>query len=85
VITRIVAELGPWLWVLAGLAVSGIEILVPRGWALSVGLAALLTGTVVITLQFTDFAPGWAVPQLAVFALAVLASRQAVARGFRGQ
>jgi inner membrane protein len=81
VIARIAAELGPWLWVLAGLAVSAIEIMVPRGWALALGLAALLTGTVVITLQFTDIAPGgWAV-QLALFLIAIVACRQFVTRG----
>jgi hypothetical protein len=50
---RIIAELGPWLWMVAGFALFALEALAPRGLALALGIGAILTGATVITLQFS--------------------------------
>ncbi len=39
--------LGPWAWVIAGVALMGLELLVPGGFLIWLGLAALATGLVV--------------------------------------
>jgi membrane protein implicated in regulation of membrane protease activity len=50
----IIAEIGPWLWMILGFALLAVEVLVPRGPALALGLGAILTGTLVIALQFSS-------------------------------
>ncbi|MGL4404605.1 MAG: NfeD family protein [Notoacmeibacter sp.] len=45
---RVLAELGPWMWMIAGFSLVGLEILVARGVALGFGLAAIATGTAAV-------------------------------------
>jgi len=53
-IATFVAELGPWVWILLGVALLGLEILVPGVFLLWIGIAALITGA--LSLQFWDAA-----------------------------
>jgi membrane protein implicated in regulation of membrane protease activity len=46
--SRVVTELGPWLWMLAGFCLIGIEIISARGIALGFGLGAAFTGTMAV-------------------------------------
>jgi membrane protein implicated in regulation of membrane protease activity len=66
---RVLAELGPWIWILAGLLLCSIEVVWPRGHALAVGLGALLTGTAIVTVQFTRLAMEDVLGQLVFFVL----------------
>jgi inner membrane protein len=69
VTARILAELGPWLWMVSGFALLAVEVLVPRGIALALGLGAILTGTIVIALQFSAWPLAAAWQQAAAFAV----------------
>jgi inner membrane protein len=51
-IERIVSELGPWSWIVLGLALLALEIVVPGFFLLWIGIAALLTGA--LSLQLWD-------------------------------
>lgn len=42
-------SLGPWAWIIAGLALLGIELLVPGGVVVWFGLAAIAVGILVFT------------------------------------
>ncbi len=45
---RLAAELGAWLWIVAGFCIIIIEIFSPRTIALGLGLGAIFTGTTAI-------------------------------------
>lgn len=64
----------PWMWLIGGLLLAGLEIVVPGVYLLWVGLGAILTGTVLWLLP--ELGP---VTQLMVFSLSMFAS---VAVGF---
>ena len=49
-IERIVSELGPWNWMVLGLALLVLEIIVPGFFLLWIGIAALITGAVSLLL-----------------------------------
>ena len=55
-IARILAELGPWNWMVLGFVLLALEILLPGVFLVWVGIAAILTGA--FLLQFGD-APFW--------------------------
>ena len=42
----LVAQFGPWSWVVAGLVLLALELVVPGGFLLWMGVAAVLTGIV---------------------------------------
>jgi membrane protein implicated in regulation of membrane protease activity len=48
---RIITEIGTWLWMLAGFALLAIEIVSGRAIALSLALAAIMTGAAAIMAQ----------------------------------
>jgi membrane protein implicated in regulation of membrane protease activity len=50
----IVRQLGPWLWIIAGLILLGLELLAPGVLLIWFGLAALATGLFAFV---TDFWP----------------------------
>jgi membrane protein implicated in regulation of membrane protease activity len=60
------AALGPWAWVIAGLALMGVELFAPGLFFIWLGLAALGTGVVV-----GMFGLGWTSSALAFAAFAV--------------
>ncbi len=49
-IERIVSELGPWNWMVLGLALLVLEIIVPGFFLLWIGIAAIITGAVSLLL-----------------------------------
>lgn len=68
----IVTQLGPWSWMVLGMALLGVEILVPGVFMLWIGIAAIITGILSIFLWETAFW-SWQV-QLLVFAFLVIVS-----------
>jgi inner membrane protein len=46
--SRIISELGPWLWMLSGFALMIVEIASGRAIALSFAMAAFIAGTVAV-------------------------------------
>lgn len=48
---RIITEIGTWFWMLAGFALLVVEIISGRAIALSLALAAMITGTAVALAQ----------------------------------
>lgn len=71
-IASIVAELGPWNWMLLGFVLLILEIFAPGVFMLWIGIAALLTGT--LSLQLWDWAPWTWQVQVLVFLVLALAS-----------
>ncbi|WP_378948826.1 NfeD family protein [Mesorhizobium sp. ANAO-SY3R2] len=71
-IAGIVAELGPWNWMLLGFVLLILEIFAPGVFMLWIGIAALLTGT--LSLQLWDWAPWTWQVQVLVFLVLALAS-----------
>ncbi|MDO9415188.1 NfeD family protein [Pararhizobium sp.] len=66
-IARLVAELGPWTWLVVGLVLLGAEVLMPGVFLVWIGIAALITGA--ISLLLWDYAFwGWQ-PQVVIFAV----------------
>ncbi|MGB3500249.1 MAG: NfeD family protein [Mesorhizobium sp.] len=68
-VERIVAELGPWNWMVLGFALLAIEILVPGVFLLWIGIAAILVGA--LSLQLWDVS--WWMWQTQVIVFLVLA------------
>lgn len=52
------AENGPWSWIIAGLVLLGLELVVPGGFLVWLGIAGVLTGLL------TLFQPPWPVQWL---------------------
>ncbi len=71
-VMAIVAELGPWLWWIIGLALLILEIILPGVFMLWFGIAAIIVGTVSLTLGESVWWPWQA--QLIVFAVLSLVS-----------
>ena len=55
-IEHVIAELGPWNWMLLGFVLLAAEILAPGVFLLWIGIAAILTGA--LSLQLWDL-PAW--------------------------
>jgi inner membrane protein len=62
------AEYGPWSWIVAGLVLLALELVVPGGYLLWMGIAGILTGLVTFVQQ-----PPWAVQWL-IFGILSLVS-----------
>jgi membrane protein implicated in regulation of membrane protease activity len=45
---RIIFELGPWLWMAFGFAMMAVEMFSGRGIPLSLGLGAMIAGTIAV-------------------------------------
>lgn len=72
-ISGIVAELGPWNWMLLGFVLLILEIFAPGVFLLWIGIAALLTGT--LSLQLWDWAPWtWQVQVLLFLGLSLVSA-----------
>lgn len=69
-IASMVAELGPWNWVLLGLVLLAAEILVPGVFLLWIGVAALIIGALSLQLWETSFWT-WHVQTVLFLALAL--------------
>ena len=48
IVSRVLAELGPWLWMLAGFILMAFEVFSGRAVALSLALGAMLAGTIAV-------------------------------------
>jgi membrane protein implicated in regulation of membrane protease activity len=59
---------GPWTWIVAGVILTGLELVAPGAFLIWLGIAALLTGLVLFLLPL-----GWELTLL-VFALLAVAS-----------
>ena len=46
--SRVLAELGPWLWMLAGFIFMAVEVFSGRAVALSLALGAMIAGTIAV-------------------------------------
>ena len=64
---EIVRQLGPWLWIIAGLILLGLELLAPGVFLIWFGIAALITG---VFAFLTDF--GWQADVIVFVVLAVV-------------
>lgn len=64
----LLAEYGPWSWIVAGLVLLALELVVPGGYLLWMGIAGILTGLMTFVQQ-----PSWAVQWL-VFGILSLVS-----------
>ncbi len=53
-----IAENGPWSWIIVGLILLGLELVVPGGYLLWVGVAGILTGVITL-LQPLPWAVQW--------------------------
>ncbi len=73
-VMAIVAELGPWLWWIIGLALLILEIILPGVFMLWFGIAAIIVGTISLTVGESVFWP-W---QAQVIAFAVLSLISAI-------
>lgn len=71
-IERIIHELGPWNWMVLGLLLLVLELLSPGIFLIWIGIAALLTGALTLTLWGVGFWT-WHVQALVFLLLAVVA------------
>ncbi|WP_295806287.1 NfeD family protein [uncultured Nitratireductor sp.] len=72
-IEHVVAELGPWNWMLLGFVLLAAEILAPGVFLLWIGIAAILTGA--LSLQLWDMAAWtWQVQVLVFLALSLISA-----------
>lgn len=65
----LIAEYGGWSWIVAGLVLLGLELVVPGGILVWMGLAAVVTGVVALLQP----ASGWPV-QVLIFGVLAIAS-----------
>lgn len=66
------ADLGPWNWMILGVALLALEVISPGVYLLWLGIAALLTGTLSFQLADTAFW-NWQVQVLVFLALSMMA------------
>ncbi|MEC9247245.1 MAG: NfeD family protein [Pseudomonadota bacterium] len=72
-IEHVVAELGPWNWMLLGFVLLAAEILAPGVFLLWIGIAAILTGA--LSLQLWDLPVwSWQVQVLVFLALSLISA-----------
>jgi membrane protein implicated in regulation of membrane protease activity len=81
-----IAGLGPWSWIILGVALLAAEILIPGAYLLWIGIAALLTGTLSFQLWEAGFWV-WQVQVMVFLALTVLCAvaGKRVMRSSRGE
>ena len=82
-IERVVAELGPWNWMVLGCVLLALEIVVPGFFLLWIGIAALVTGALSLLLWDAGYWM-WQV-QVVVFLVLAVASAYAGNRLMRGR
>ena len=70
---RILAELGPWNWMVLGFVLLTLEILTPGVFMLWIGLAALIVGTVSLMIWDAGFWT-WEMQVVAFLALALISA-----------
>lgn len=70
-IARLVAELGPWSWMVLGMALLAVEIVAPGFFLLWIGLAALIVGALTLALWNSGLWP-WEVQVVLFLALSLL-------------
>ena len=73
VIEAIVAELGPWNWMVLGLVLLALEIVVPGVFLLWIGIAALIVGAVSLALWDAGFW-SWEVQVVTFLALSLVSA-----------
>ena len=66
--SEVVRQLGPWVWIIGGLILLGLELLAPGVFLIWFGIAALLTGAFAF---LTDFS--WQIDLIVFVVLAVIA------------
>ncbi|SCW73727.1 hypothetical protein SAMN02927900_04348 [Rhizobium mongolense subsp. loessense] len=71
-LTRVVAELGPWTWWIVGLALLAAEMIVPGFFLVWIGLAALAVG--ILSLLLWNAAFWFWETQLILFAILAVAA-----------
>jgi membrane protein implicated in regulation of membrane protease activity len=72
-LSRVVAELGPWSWWLLGLLLLAAELLLPGVFLVWIGIGAIATGVLSLLLWETALW-GWQIQLLVFAALAVVAT-----------
>jgi membrane protein implicated in regulation of membrane protease activity len=72
-IARIVAELGPWNWMVLGLIFLTLEILLPGVFLLWIGIAALIVGALSLVLWSAAFWT-WQLQVVVFLALSLLSA-----------
>jgi membrane protein implicated in regulation of membrane protease activity len=82
-IERLVAELGPWNWMVLGCALLALEIVLPGFFLLWIGIAALVTGAISLLIWDAGYWM-WQV-QVVVFLVLALLSAYAGNRLMRGR
>ncbi|TKT77538.1 NfeD family protein [Aquamicrobium sp. LC103] len=70
-IANLIAELGPWNWMVLGFVLLALEILAPGVFLLWIGIAAVLTGTLSLQLWDAGFWT-WQVQVLVFLALSLV-------------
>ncbi len=70
-IARLVSELGPWNWMVLGMALLAIEIVAPGFFLLWIGLAALIVGALTLALWNSGVWP-WEVQAVLFLALSLV-------------
>ena len=69
----VIAELGPWNWIVLGFVLLALEIVVPGFFLLWIGVAALLTGALSLQLWSVSFWT-WEIQVLVFLALSLAAA-----------
>jgi membrane protein implicated in regulation of membrane protease activity len=72
-LASMIAELGPWNWMVLGFLLLALEIVVPGFFLLWIGIAALLTGALSLQLWDAGFWT-WQIQVLVFLALSLLAA-----------
>lgn len=70
---QLIAELGPWNWMVLGLVLLGAEILVPGVFLIWIGVAAIIVGALSLALWDTAIW-GWQAQVLVFLALSLIAA-----------
>lgn len=72
-IENIIAELGPWNWMVLGLVLLGAEVLVPGFFLIWIGIAAIIVGALSLALWDAAFWT-WQVQVLVFLGLALVSA-----------
>lgn len=72
-IGQLVAELGPWNWMVLGIILLGLEIVLPGVFMLWIGIAALIVGAVSL-LPWQAAFWGWQIQVLVFLVLSLLSA-----------
>jgi membrane protein implicated in regulation of membrane protease activity len=84
-IERIVTELGPWNWMVLGCVLLALEIVLPGFFLLWIGIAALVTGALALSLLLWDASYWVWQAQVVVFLVLAVASAYAGNRLMSGR